>query len=213
MSDGKNRPGDGDSGEVEIVEIVGMDEAAAPPGAKDDVEIVFDETTGVPGAEPVPDPACEEAALREKLIRLQADFENLKKRIDRDTEELYRRAARRVVSALLPVLDNLERALASARSDAGDEGIRAGVELIHRQLLGALRREGLRAVEARGLPFDPHVHEAVATEPSDELPAQTVVEELQRGYFLHDHLLRPALVKVSVEPGGAPETKPAGGEA
>lgn len=110
-------------------------------------------------------------------------------------------ATSRLVTSLLPVLDNLERAIATERPEGEDVALRTGVQLIHRQLIEVLRREGLRPVDALGQPFDPAIHEALATEPAPGLPPNTVVEEIQRGYFLHERLLRPALVRVSVREG------------
>lgn len=184
--------------EIEIVEVVGVEEDSSAPPAKEEVEISFDDTAPSPPAETAEAPAREDAALRERLVRLQADFENLKKRVERERDEFTRRASVRLVTSLLPVVDNLERAVSSNRPEDSDSAFRAGVELIHRQLLDALRREGLRPVEALGRPFDPNVHEAVATETTSGLPPNTVIEELQRGYLLHERLLRPALVCVSI---------------
>jgi len=97
------------------------------------------------------------------------------------------------------VLDNFERALGGSTGTPG-ASFREGMALVFRQLLEELRKEGLTAVDSVGEPFDPAVHEAVATEQAPELPPHTVVEELQRGYLLHDRLLRPALVKVTLDP-------------
>jgi molecular chaperone GrpE len=182
--------------DIEILEIVGMDEAPEPRSRRDEVVVSFDDDR------PAPAPTVVDDDARERLLRLRADFENLKKRVEREREEYYRHATGALVARLLPVLDNLERALETARQqrEAGDP-LAEGVALVHRQLLEELRREGLRAVEATGAPFDPEVHEAVATDLTPGLPPHTVVEELQRGYFFEERLLRPALVRVSVSEG------------
>ena len=117
----------------------------------------------------------------------------------------------RVVQNLLPVLDNFERAISSASPEEAASSLHQGVQLIFRQILDELRREGLEAVQTLGQPFDPTVHEAVATEHHPDLPHHTIMEELQRGYTLHQRLLRPALVKVSTDPG-AGDMEPSGNE-
>jgi len=194
--DGATREVPCDSDEIEILEVEGMDDAGARNG-RDEVEVVFEERP--PAAEP-----REDSASRERFLRLKADFENLRKRIEREQAEFRTVATIRLVTELLPVLDNFDRAIASERLEGENEAFRAGVELIHRQLAEALKKEGLRPVDALGQPFDPAIHEAVATAPASGIPEHTVIEEIQRGYLLRERLLRPALVRVSVgEEGGA----------
>lgn len=142
------------------------------------------------------------AELQDTLARRQADFENYRKRIERERSETYNRVVGDVVSQLLPVLDNLRRALdAEATMEATEsEEFRHflhGVELIDKQLRNVLEGLGVEPVEAVGQPFDPHIHEAVATEPSEDYEPDTVVQELVRGYRLGEKLLRPAIVKVA----------------
>lgn len=195
--------------EIEILEVVGVDEDGAfsaavepAPGDDDAVEIVFDEAEAAPPA-PAPPPDGIERRVdletRERFLRLQADFENFKKRMERERADHLRHATGALVGRLLPVLDNFERAIVAARGGGDPEALRAGIEMVYRQFLEELRREGLRDIEALGLPFDPEVHEAVATQPGSPLPANTVVEEMQRGFYFQDRVLRPALVRVSVE--------------
>ena len=128
-----------------------------------------------------------------------AEFENLKKRTDREQEESRRFAAIGVVQRLLPVLDNFERALSSAPTGSGDDNFRQGVELIYKQLLEELRQEGLSPIESLGEQFDPNLHEAVETCQDSENPPNTVVRELLKGYRFMDRMLRPAMVKVNLE--------------
>lgn len=142
------------------------------------------------------------AEVQETLARRQADFENYRKRIERERGETYNRIVGDVVSKLLPVLDNLRRALdaeASMKATESEEfrHFLSGVELIDKQLRDVLEGLGLQPVESVGQPFDPHIHEAVATEPSDDYEPDTVVQELVRGYRLGEKLLRPAIVKVA----------------
>lgn len=135
------------------------------------------------------------AAAVEEQLRLRAEFENFRKRLERERGERERRALAATFLDLLPVVDNLERA-AVARGGADD--LRKGVELVARQLVDVLRRFGLEEIPATGQPFDPRWHEAVAREESAEHQVPTVIAELQRGYFLNERLLRPAMVKVAM---------------
>jgi molecular chaperone GrpE len=136
------------------------------------------------------------------LKRVAADFENFRKRAARDQESLVARAHERLVKELLPVLDDLERALDAAR-DSGTRSVEEGVRLVHRELRSALDREGLAEIDADGH-FDPHVHEALLTQPS-EAAEGSVLEVLQKGYRLGDRVLRPARVVVAA---AAPTQEP-----
>nr|MBA3806266.1 nucleotide exchange factor GrpE [Acidobacteriota bacterium] len=147
---------------------------------------------------------AERADLIDQLSRRQADFENYRKRTERERGETYNRMVGEVVGNLLPVLDNLRRALdAEASQQAGEtEEFRhflQGVELIYKQLSDVLEGMGLQPVAAVGQPFDPHVHEAVSTEQTEDYEPDTVIQELVRGYRLGDKLLRPAVVKVATK--------------
>lgn len=143
----------------------------------------------------------ERATLYDQLLRRQAEFENYRRRVDRERSEAYTRARAEVLLELLPVIDNFERALASLENSGGDaESLRHGVELIHKQFKDALTKFGLEPVESVGQTFDPHVHEAVTIEPTDKHKENTVIEEFQRGYKLGEKLLRPAKVKVASSP-------------
>ena len=130
----------------------------------------------------------------EHLKRVAADFENYRKRAARDQESLVARAAERLVRELLPVLDDLERALQAAEQHEEAE-LEEGVRLVHRQLADALRKEGLEEIPTDGK-FDPHLHEALLAQPA-EAEEGTVIEVLQKGYRLGDRVLRPARVVVA----------------
>lgn len=144
---------------------------------------------------------AEKSALYDKLLRGQAEFENYRKRTERERAELYQHGRDDVLLQFLPVVDNFERALSSLETSEGDaEALRHGVELIHKQFKDALSKFGLEAVEAVGQTFDPHVHEAVTTEATDKHKENTVIQEFQRGYKIGDRLLRPAKVKVASSP-------------
>ena len=133
----------------------------------------------------------------DRLLRKQAEFDNYRKRTERERIQLSEAAAADLLGELLPVLDDLERAL---KADPGSEATAAfhrGVELIHRQLLETLRKRGVKPIESLGADFDPHFHQAVSYEPADGRREGEVVEEFSRGYLLGDRLLRPAMVKVA----------------
>lgn len=144
---------------------------------------------------------AEKSALYDQLLRRQAEFENYRKRVERERADTFQRARADVVLEMIPILDNLERALVSLEQSEGDaEALRHGVELIHKQFRDALTKFGLQPVESVGRTFDPHLHEAVTIEPTDEHQENTIIEEFQRGYTLGDRLLRPAKVKVASNP-------------
>jgi molecular chaperone GrpE len=145
---------------------------------------------------------AENAELKDLLSRRQADFENYRKRVERERSETYNRVVADVAAKLLPVSDNLKRALeaeASVEAAESDEfrHFLSGVDLIWKQLNGVLEALGVKPVPAVGEPFDPHVHEAVVTEATDEYEPDTVIQEIVAGYRLGDKLIRPALVKVA----------------
>ncbi|MCL4838173.1 MAG: nucleotide exchange factor GrpE [Thermoanaerobaculia bacterium] len=147
--------------------------------------------------------------LRDRALRTLADFDNYRKRVEREREEQRRQAVADVLRDLLPVVDNFDRALAA---EAVPSDFRTGVELIARQLREVLGRFGLREVEAVGRPFDPRFHDAVSRQESAAVTEPTVAAELQRGYLLGDRLLRPAMVVVTVPAGTGGEGGSAAGE-
>jgi molecular chaperone GrpE len=151
--------------------------------------------------------------VQDLLRRKQAEFDNYRKRIDREQKEFVAYAAAELVLDILPVLDNLERALESSEGSSPDQ-IREGVEIIYRQFHEKLKKAGLREVDALGEDFDPHVHEAVARVDSADHREGEVLEVLQKGYFLRDRLLRPAMVKVGHNPalGDSDEESESAGE-
>jgi molecular chaperone GrpE len=143
-------------------------------------------------------------ATRDRCLRIQADLENFRRRAAKERLEAEQYGHQNLVKDLLTAVDNLDRAIGHARrSEGGDlESLLQGVELVRRDLSGALARHGVAAIEAVGLPFDPALHEAMAQAPDDSVAPNTVVEELQKGYRLRDRLLRPARVIVSRRGGG-----------
>lgn len=147
--------------------------------------------------------------LRDRSMRTLADFDNFRKRVERERGEQRRFAGSEVLRDLLAVVDNLERAV-GAQSTL--EELREGVELILRQMGELLKRHGVERVSAAGRRFDPASHEAVVRHDSDEVAEPTIVKELQTGYWLRDRLLRPALVEVAVPSGPAVEPTNGAGE-
>jgi|SRR5580765_122390 len=142
------------------------------------------------------------AEAQDSLARRQADFDNYRKRIDRERGEAHNRIVADVARKLLPVVDNLARALDAERTLEAEESkefrhFLHGVELINKQLTDVLESLGITQIASVGERFDPHFHEAVVTEPSDEYEPDTVTEEITRGYRIGDRLLRPAMVKVA----------------
>jgi molecular chaperone GrpE len=130
-------------------------------------------------------------------LRKTAEFDNYRKRVERERRELFDHSVADVLTELFPVIDDLERALQVNASAEQAEGFRRGVELIHRRLLDMLRRRGVTVIDAVGQPFDPHRHQAVTYEPVDGKPDGEVIEEFARGYLIGERLLRPAMVKVA----------------
>lgn len=151
----------------------------------------------LPAAGPVPDPVAERDEYRDLLLRKQAEFDNFKKRVERDRAEANRQAERILIVALLPLLDDFERALGASTDAGAVEAFRAGIELIHRQLLEILRKRGVTSIDTVGARFDPNLHEAVAYQASEGREDGDVIDELRRGYLFHEKLLRAAMVRVA----------------
>ena len=166
-----------------------------------------------PAAEPAPAAPSPEAQLKDQLLRMQADFDNFRKRVQRDRVESQQQAAAQLISALLPALDHFQLGLKNAQIHAQDASIVTGFQMIYTQLLEAFTQAGLAPLPVEGQPFDPNLHEAVTSLASEEHPEGTVITELRRGYTLGGKLLRPAQVIVSRGPAAAaaaPAPAPAG---
>jgi molecular chaperone GrpE len=144
---------------------------------------------------PAPSPAEPAQAPDESYLRLAADFDNYRKRVAREQVDLTRRANERLLNELLPVLDDLERALEGA-AEHEEAKLEEGVRLVHRSLLGLVERHGLCEIETEGA-FDPHVHEALLAQPGEGAEEGSVLQVLQKGYKLGDKVLRPARVIVA----------------
>lgn len=186
-------------------------EASAPP-----TEAGEETDSATPEAGEIAEPsetaerlaAAEEALAAEKdrFLRLYAEFENYKKRSAREIQDYRKYANETLIREILPIVDNLERAIQSSDTAEGDAGcIVQGVDMTLREILRVLEKFNVQPVKSIGEPFDPSFHEAVGREPSAEHPEGAVVREYQRGYLLHDRLVRPAMVVIS---GGAPAESP-----
>jgi molecular chaperone GrpE len=141
--------------------------------------------------------AAEKAEWNDRLLRSQAEFQNFRKRVERERTELFEYSASEGVRALLPIVDDFERAL---KVETADKEYSKGLELIYQRLFEALKKLGLEPIESVGQPFDPHVHHAIEMVETEEAPDQTVLAEFQRGYNFKGRMLRPAMVKVAVAP-------------
>ncbi|WP_054691912.1 nucleotide exchange factor GrpE [Syntrophomonas palmitatica] len=140
----------------------------------------------------------ENKKLYDQYLRALAEADNNRKRAARDKEEYLKFAALPVIKKILPVIDDLERAMTSADSARDYEGLSKGVELICRKLHDIVREQGVLPIEAHGQAFDPQYHQALMTEESADHPENTIIDELQKGYIMHGRVIRPSLVKVSM---------------
>jgi molecular chaperone GrpE len=142
----------------------------------------------------------ENETLQDRLLRTAAEFDNYRKRSERERRDIVEYAAYDVVLELLPIVDNLERALQAPNGGPEIEAFRKGVELIHKQMLDTLRKRGVTPIDAVGADFDPNLHQAVIHEESEQHRDGEVMEELQRGYRMGERLLRASMVKVAKRP-------------
>ena len=167
-----------------------------------EMEVAAQEAVDGPAA-PAAVPVADD--FRDRYLRTLADFENFRKRSEREKNDFQRYALAGLIRDLLPVLDNFDRGLDHA--EEGDE-FHKGMALIYKQLFDVLQRHGLKPITESGVRFDPNIHEGVVRVEDSSVPSHTVVEVMQKGYFLHDRLIRPAMVKVAV--GGPDEAAPSG---
>jgi molecular chaperone GrpE len=140
------------------------------------------------------------AEERSRALRVLADFQNYRRRNEEQRGEMVRYAVQELVTDLLPALDNLERALGADSDSSSFEALQSGVELTRKQILDVLKRYGVEPIAAVGSEFDPNLHEAVMRVEDTEQPENTVVEEMRRGYTMHNRVIRPSMVKVSARP-------------
>jgi molecular chaperone GrpE len=191
------------------------DKASETPAPDAAPQAPAEEAAALPSPEPSPataqalaDATAEIAALKDRLLRLQADFENFRKRTARERQDVAARTAEALMTDLLPALDHFELGLHNAAAQETSRAIHDGFQMVYDQLLGALRKYGLTPIDAASAAFDPHVHEAVAHVPSAEYAADEIVEQVRRGYRLGEKLLRPVHVVVSSGPGAPRDDEP-----
>src|SRR5215813_12961536 len=141
----------------------------------------------------------ERDGLYDRLLRKQAEFENYRKRMDREKSDYLQFASADLMKELLNALDSFELALKNAAAKPDTQNMLRGFELIHKQIQDTLTRFGLKPIEAKGKTFDPHFHQAVSTQPTDDVEENTVMDEMRKGYLLNGRLLRPAMVAVSTK--------------
>jgi molecular chaperone GrpE len=135
--------------------------------------------------------------LNDSFLRLQADFSNYKRRVEKDKQSIYQFANEKLVLELLDVIDNFERAFASANKDEEKEGFYEGVVMVYKQLLDILEKNGLEEIEAKDEKFDPNLHHAVMQEESEDVEEETIIDVFQKGYKLKNKVIRPSMVKVA----------------
>jgi molecular chaperone GrpE len=184
--------------EVEPQELDATHELPASRNAGDDPATIDAASPALTESGELQKLKAERDTLIDRLARLQAEFENARKRSAREQQDFREYAVADAVKALLPTLDSFERALQTGAAEKSE--FRSGIELIYKQLQDALQKLGVRAIPAKGEPFDPHLHEAIEMVDSTDAPDHQILEELQRGYKLKDRLLRPSMVKVGRNP-------------
>ncbi|HMQ11231.1 MAG TPA: nucleotide exchange factor GrpE [Oligoflexia bacterium] len=145
----------------------------------------------------------------DRYVRLSADFENFRKRVQKEKSDLIKYGHESLMIDLLPVIDNFQRAVEHAKQAKDIEAIQTGIQMIFNQLINNLEKHGVSSKSAKGKEFDPNQHEAISHVESDDVDSNHIIEEMQKAYFLHDKLLRPALVSVSKGPAtqSDPSTK------
>jgi molecular chaperone GrpE len=170
----------------------------------DDPEATGEEAAAQESADPVADVAAERDRLKDQLLRVAADFDNFRKRTRKDLEQAERRGKEDVLRELLPVFDNLERAVQAAKGSGGPEtsAIIQGIEMVLKLFEDAAQRIGIERIPAVGERFDPSIHDAFQQRETDEHPPGTILAEYQAGYRLGERLLRPAAVVVARKPQG-----------
>jgi molecular chaperone GrpE len=181
------------------IENGGLDlEHELPPSNDNDETVSSSSVTASAVQSELQKVQAERDSLLDRLARIQAEFENARRRTQKEQQEFRDFAAADAIKSLLPVLDSFERAL---KVNSETTEFRNGVELIYKQLQTALEKLSLQPIKAKGQQFNPHLHEAIEMVDTTDVPDHEVIEELQRGYKIKDRLLRPAMVKVARNPG------------
>jgi molecular chaperone GrpE len=200
MTDPDRRNGGSASGSVDHIEVEDTGQTLEDALAEEERSAI------VAAEEKLRSVARDLDELKDRHARKLAEFENMRKRTEREKGEYFQNVLADLARDFLPIVDNLEMAMSHASPQERKSDFGQGIGLIRRQLVDLLNRYGLQEVDTSGA-FDPNVHEAVATAETDELPANTILEELRKGYVLKDRLVRPAWVKVSVRPAEEARTR------
>lgn len=179
---------------VEEVKEAQVEEAVTPENSEETVE---EKSEAALLQEKVDELQAKLTETEGRTLRLQADFENYKRRVQMDKQAAEKYRAQSLVSDILPALDNFERAMQVEATDEQTKSLLQGMEMVHRQLLEALTKEGVEVIEAVGKQFDPNEHQAIMQVEDNEFESNAVVEEFQKGYKLKDRVIRPSMVKVN----------------
>lgn len=179
---------------VEEVKEAQVEEAVTPENSEKTVE---EKSEAALLQEKVDELQAKLTETEGRTLRLQADFENYKRRVQMDKQAAEKYRAQSLVSDILPALDNFERAMQVEATDEQTKSLLQGMEMVHRQLLEALSKEGVEVIEAVGKQFDPNEHQAIMQVEDNEFESNAVVEEFQKGYKLKDRVIRPSMVKVN----------------
>jgi len=179
---------------VEEVKEAQVEEAVTPENSEETVE---EKSEAALLQEKVDELQAKLTETEGRTLRLQADFENYKRRVQMDKQAADKYRAQSLVSDILPALDNFERAMQVEATDEQTKSLLQGMEMVHRQLLEALTKEGVEVIEAVGKQFDPNEHQAIMQVEDSEFESNAVVEEFQKGYKLKDRVIRPSMVKVN----------------
>lgn len=193
-----NAPSAAPAGESDSQEMAEKDESETPVKTADAPPPADDEDARLAAAE------SKANENYERFVRAAAELDNFRKRSEREKDDLRKYAVQTLAKDLLPVVDNLERALAAPETGESGEGLIKGVQMVHQELLKVLEKHHVVPFESLGKPFDPEVHQAIMQESSAEHPANTVMQEYQKGYTIHGRLCRPAMVVVSQGAGEDP---------
>ncbi len=177
--------------------IEGNDEGGTEPPAEEAEEAQETDQDIAKMQQELETARSENAAAADMMLRLAAEMDNYKKRVMKERESLIKYGSQGMLQELLPMLDNFQRAIESANKSKDFDSFLEGVEMIFKQMCEALGRKGVSPIDAVGETFDPNIHEAVTQVTSEEYPENIVAEELQKGYMLHDRVVRPAMVAVS----------------
>jgi molecular chaperone GrpE len=197
-----------DAGHAHRIEINSEEQADSKPAAENTAEKL--KGAGLPAEDiesRLEQTEKEKQDLYDRLLRSTADFDNFRKRVSKEKDDLIRYGNEKLARELLPVIDNFERALQQAEKSADNKALREGIEMILKQFIAVLEKFGVKYFTSVGQPFDPNKHEAMVHQESGEHEENAVISEFQKGYYLHEKLLRPSLVAVAKKPAEISEAE------